>query len=442
VLLKRKSLEVIVLLFVALIFGGGGSGAGIANLIVQLTALALIGVNPQAFIAFFRQAPRSVVILVVVTLFLPLAQSIPLPPWIWQSLPGRDLAKEGLSLVGHDGIWFPLSLEIHRTLIAFLSLIPPLTVLVLSWDLPPAQKRKLLLCVVLAGAVVVVLGTQQLLTGNRNLVFYTEALGTGDLHATFANRNSAGIFLDLALCALIAVYPSNKRNLKLLLGACALGALFIIGLMLTRSRSSIALGLVPAALFAFRLLKLRVRDKFTARTVFAIIAGLLLAASGGFILSQKNQRIRHSIARFESFRDPRPLIWEDTLVAVKRYWPIGSGIGTFDEVIQVDESLENLQPARSARAHNDYLEAALESGVAGIVLVAAWAGLLVARGARAVRSDRLGAGAIAVFALLALQSLSDYPLRSQTLLCLAGLMLALMIHSPASEKDGRPEAEK
>lgn len=438
--LQGKALQAAILLVVAFAFGGGGSGAGLANLVVQLVALALIAFNLRAFMTFFTQGPRFVACLVAATLLLPLAQSIPLPPSIWQVLPGRAIVTESFHLFGKDDAWFPMSLEVRRTLLAFLSLIPPLTILVLAWQLPETQKRQLLTLVAATGAVVVLLGTRQLVTGNRELVLFAEAYGTDDLHGTFANRNTAGLFMDIALCALIAVFPKERAGFKWVSASVAVAILLLVGLALTRSRSSMVLVTVPLAFLLLRVLRSRMISMMRGRTIVLTLMGVALLAGGLVFVAGDNQRLQRSFGRFENLEDRRPLIWADTMGSIKRFWPLGSGTGTFDEVFQVDETLENLRYARAARAHNDYLEASLESGLIGIVLILAWAGALSMGVRRAIRTDSLACASTAVFALLAFQSLSDYPLRSQTLLCVAGLMLALSIQAPA--RKSRLEVER
>ena len=78
-----------------------------------------------------------------------------------------------------------------------------------------------------------------------------------------------------------------------------------------------------------------------------------------------------------STEDARLYLWDDAVYAAERYFPVGSGMGTFDDVFQIDESLENMSVKRAGRAHNDYLEVAIEAGLPGIILIGAWLALLV-----------------------------------------------------------------
>ncbi|TYC85097.1 O-antigen ligase [Novosphingobium sp. BW1] len=426
-ILGRKSIFAAIVLLVGMVFGGGGGGAGLANLAVQLTALVLLAVEPQAVLNFFTRVARFPAVLVASALLLPLLQLVPLPPILWQALPGRSLAQEALALVGQQDSWLPMSVEPGRTLVAFASLLPPLAILVFSWDRPREEKRTLLMLVVLVAVLEVLLGAQQLASGNRSLIFFDEALGSSDLQGTFANRNSMGLFFVLSLCFVVGLVPEKPRDTKVLVGLCAVAAILVLGLVLTRSRSSMGLLVIPFALAAFRWLRLQgsARSRIWIGSGLALVGVIL--AGGVTMLASDNDRVRASLERFSDLEDRRPVIWADTLTSIGRFWPVGSGVGTFDEVFQVDESLENIGPGRAGRAHDEYLEVALESGVVGLALLGAWCVFWALRGLQCLRAGGLGQVGIAAFAVVMLQSISDYPLRSQTLLCIAGLAMALVV---------------
>jgi O-antigen ligase len=417
------------LVLVALLFGGGGSAMGLANLVVQLAGFAVLACNGPAVFAFFRTAPRALVVLVTATLLLPLLQVVPLPPAIWQALPGREFAVQSLELTGGSQVWKPFSLDPNRTAIAFFALVPALAILVTAWQLSREDKRGLLILVVACGLAVVLLGAQQLATGNRHLVFYAQTYGSADLQGTFANRNTGGLMLNVALVTLVAVFPLRQIRAIWTLGGAATVLLLVVGVVLTRSRSSMALLLVPAALALWRWLRWR-RPALNRRTV--LLAGaLVLVLAGGASLLASNQRVQSAFGRFDTVED------EQRVVAAGRYWPVGSGIGSFDDVFQPDEALENLSYGRAQRAHDDFLEATLESGVVGIALVLGWAVVLGRFGLQALRRGSTGLAAAGTFALVALQSITDYPLRSQTMLCLFALMLSLLADAGREEPEAR-----
>ena len=191
---------------------------------------------------------------------------------------------------------------------------------------------------------------------------------------------------------------------------------------------------------------MRERETVDARGIAARPLAIMLGAIGLVAVSTAALTvtapgpIEKTLERFEAKDDPRRYIWDDASYTAARYWPAGAGMGTFDEVFQVDESLENLTQRTAGRAHNDYLELAIEAGLPGLVLAALWL-LLVALLSWRVRHSRQrwAAWAGSVFlVMIALQSLSDYPLRSQTLLALAGFALLMLARTAVDQGRARP----
>jgi O-antigen ligase len=108
-----------------------------------------------------------------------------------------------------------------------------------------------------------------------------------------------------------------------------------------------------------------------------------------------------------------------------KYFPFGSGAGSFVEVFQIDEPNRLLGLSYANHAHNDWLELMMTMGLPGLLLllVSLWA---FARATRAAFRAPLGEGRRAPFARLgavillifALGSIGDYPLRTPSLACL------------------------
>ena len=183
-----------------------------------------------------------------------------------------------------------------------------------------------------------------------------------------------------------------------------------------------------------------------ARPVARPRGALLAAGLGGTVLvaalaasAVTGGRAELAIDRFGTIQTDRLEMWSDAALAAAHYWPAGAGTGTFDEVFQVDESLEHISPARARRAHNDYLELAMDNGLLGLVLLACWWCWCLAAVIRARHDhDRWQARAAWTgLVCLALQSALDYPLRSEALLCVAGLLIAMLAPGPRA-----PEARQ
>ena len=424
------------LLAVAIVFGGGGVGAAPFNMVVQLGALAILLWNFDAVRRNARAYPRLFLVLICASFALPLLQLIPLPPAIWQMLPGRELVAESLAVIGEGDNWFPISLHRMGTFVAVLGLLAPLGAIMLYRRTEGSAAAALALLVA-AGIVHFLLGGVQLLVGDGTLNFYP-SLSTDELHGFFANRNSSGLFFVVCLCGLLGLESSFRSDVRCRVFIVAVAVVFVLGALLTQSRSSTVLLLVPLTIACWRWISAGSGDARSRRImIFAgvIVAGAiaLVAISGG--------RIGSTWERFADLEDSRPDMWVDTWNGVERYWPVGSGVGTFDEVFQIEESLETLISLKAGRAHNDYLEVLLESGVFGAALILAWIVYLAWAWWRGRKFSGGAATSAATAGLLCigLQSFVDYPLRNQTLLCVAGLLVALLVAQSRKIRDGSVE---
>lgn len=428
--LRNWSLAVWSILFgVAIVFGGGGANYGFLNLIVQIVGLLAIAFRLDDLISFWRQLPVFGKIVVAATIALPIVQSIPLPPQVWQALPGRDLVHESLALIGSDGDWFSISIDWRRTLLAATALVAPFAAAMLAATRSREELVWITGGVLAVGLFSLVLGMVQIASGNEALSWYTRK-SSDQLFGFFANRNSAGLFFVIALICLVSLPGriGDRRIGPILFYGSAL--VLALGTVLTQSRSSTLLLAIPFAYLLAR--RVVASGKLSRKRLVAVGGGILVSAGAVIALVLGNDRLAQTWGRFASFDDMRWDFWRDTLPAIQHYWPVGSGMGTYRDTIEVFESLESISPLNSGRAHNEYLELALESGMFGLAVVAAWMALTAMLFQRALArgsSDErhLALGSMLVFAAIALQSVVDYPLRSQALLCVAASMFGVLI---------------
>ena len=260
-----------------------------------------------------------------------------------------------------------------------------------------------------------------------NAVIYSDSNMPGVLFGTFANRNTTGLFCVGALVLALMLQPppgTQRFALGLRVVACIL---LILAIVLTRSRTALVLAALPLALAGLRMIM--ARREGSGPKGWMVLAPIVLGvvALGAFVAIAPG-RFSDTIERFEETNNPRAYIWEDAVYSADRYWPVGSGIGTFDEVFQIDESLENMTVRRAGRAHNDYIEVAIEAGIPGLVLVAAWLALLawLAWRARHSRHRWIAWSGGMILLTIALQSITDYPLRNQSMLVFAAFALVLL----------------
>ena len=97
------------------------------------------------------------------------------------------------------------------------------------------------------------------------------------------------------------------------------------------------------------------------------------------------------------------------------------------------------------RAHNDFLEWAIEAGAAGLMVLAAAVAIVLCLGWRAWRrrpADRPQTTfALCTLAIIGLHSMVDYPLRSMALACIAGLAAGILAAPPARARRVPTERE-
>lgn len=414
-----------------LIFGGGGSPAPLSELTCQVLAalafmawVALDGPGRLRGKARLLWVPGLVIA-------LPLLQLIPLPPAVWQALPGRDLVAEALRLVGSDQSWRPLSVAPQRTLEALLSLGPPLLALILAASLSAAERQQLLMAIAGFALLSVAVGAAQIASdGTGPLHFYTGA-GPGVLYGFQANRNAQVDVLLIGLLATVAAWHQRakvSRGAAGMLGAAVL--VLLLGAVLTASRTGIALIPLVAA-WCVLLQPWQLPQDSPVRKPWALaLAGLAATAIAAAALQSRS--LERVLDRFDFTGEYRPDIWRDTIFAIDQYWPLGSGLGTFTRVIGPAERLDAIGPALPNRAHNDYLELLLEAGAPGALMWAAAVLVVVVATWRCLRRGPAAALPQTVFAagtltIVGLHSLTDYPLRSIALAGLVGVAAAFVL---------------
>lgn len=435
-----------VLLAIAFAFGGGGSVYGLANLVVQLTALTVLALRGGAAKRFWRESPVLLRIAIVLTLLLPLVQIVPLPETVWPALPGHDLVARSFEAAGTSG-WMTWSVDPLRTALALSALITPLAVVMAGWTLPHRHLLTLGWLVVALGLVTTLMGLVQLNPAGDNFALYPAREPGAFLVGTFANRNSTALLLGFCL-TLACLLPAPRPHPAVPWVRLAVASLLLVAIVLTKSRTGLALAVIPlglAALRAWTWLLQRRSDGFGLRRgpqpMLLALGALALGATviGGLVIAAPG-RINATLERFEAKDDPRRFIWEDAIFAATRYWPAGAGMGAFDEVFQIDESLENVTLRTAGRAHNDFLELAIEAGLPGLALAAFWVAVCFVMAWQSRRSPIAWAGwAGGAFLLtIALQSITDYPLRNQTILAVAGFALLLLARTASNrEEEGR-----
>jgi O-antigen ligase len=424
------------LLVAAVLFGGGGSPAPRPELVVELAALlalviwSWLAARERRDDAVTRD--RGIIAIAALIAAVPLVQLIPLPPVIWHHLAGREAEFESLRLIGRQNAWMPLSLAPAVTLASALSLIPPLAMLWMVARLNNDDRLALLGLLGALGLVSAVVGVLQVISGNANLLRFYNVTSLGFATGFQANRNAQADVLSIAAMAL-ACWAMSRNKIAHSRGGKALLVLFLVAfafsVVLTGSRAGTALLIVPAIVCLLALVDIRAISR--RRLVTGIVAALVVLGGTGVVLSH-NDRFAKTLSRFGGGEARRPEVWADTMFAIRQYWPIGTGLGTFQPVFNSAERLEYVGPTFANRAHNDYLEYLLEAGIVAPIVLIVLAVFFLIRVGRLFRSPRgrqsrlQGLFLGGAFAVLLLHSIVDYPMRSMALAVMAGLFGGLL----------------
>lgn len=437
------------LLGCALVLGGGGSPAPATELALELLAalLLLAWLLPVGQRGQWRLVPVSARLIVLLIAALPALQLIPLPPMPWQALPGRELQREALALIDLDQTWRPISLAPHRTLASLLSLLPPLAMLAMTTTLDQPTRFRLVMVTLAAAIASLMLGALQLTEGETSWSHLYDEIRPV-LTGFQANRNSTADFLLVAMPGVALVVRSLvdrhrlPANRWLVFGLSGGGlAIFALGVALTASRTGIMLLPIP---FIASLWLLRHWLPLARRHVFFGLAALGVLGLLGLLLARTSPALAAVIQRFDFSNELRPQIWRDALYVAQTHFPAGVGMGNFTPALVADEQLEVVRPFLPNRAHNDYLELAVEAGALGLAALGASAWLVLREGWRAWRDPaRSGAGlvvfAIAGLTVFALHSVVDYPLRSMSMACLGAACTGLLMAPRVAMVSGQDE---
>ena len=423
-------------LAIAIIFGGGGTPSPSTELVVELAALAAIvawawlAAKDRRYSTIEVDRPLFLVAALVVA--VPLLQLVPLPPAIWHNLPGREGEVQALALVGGDNAWMPLSLSPPRTIASALALIPPVAMLFMTLRLRGRDRQRLVGVFAALGVLAAVVGVVQLASGNANwLRFYPGSEG-GFATGFQANRNADADVLLIAAMGLVAWWKGGGefRNLRQAPSVVAALLVFLLlSVVLTGSRTGVVLILVAAVASAAMIL--RIMATKNRRVIAAVLLSVVVVGGSVYFLSG-NARVQRTLTRFGSEDAVRPEIWKDTIYAIGQYWPAGSGVGTFQPVFAAAERLEFVRPDFSNRAHNDYLEFALEAGIVApvvLLVVVIFAAVRLKRllsGADSGKQRTVGILVLGAFLVLLFHSLVDYPERSLSLAVVSGMMGGLL----------------
>ncbi len=412
---------------------GGGARADIHSLILlRPVAILVCGVALLTLRLEDLKRYRFLSIMAVLLLLLALLHILPMPPGMWQGLAGRGLVLEVDHAAGLRDLWRPLSLTPGAAQNAFFAIFVPLGVFLLAIQLDVEDQRRLVLPLLVIGAVSGLIGIFQIVGSSHGPLYFYRITNNGQSVGVFSNRNHQAVFL-VAMIPMLAYYASQARRtddqikIRLVISAAA-AAILVPLILVTGSRQGLLLGILSLGLSFFiferpqaTLARRRGEQKNFSTMFVAIFAALMLAVITA--IASRAEALNRLIAT-DLNEEGRGQAWKVVAKLIGDYFPFGSGAGSFVEVYQIAEPLSALKPTYFNHAHNDFLEVALTFGMAGMLLIAAavlafaYAAWTITRGKpRASKGGRLAHTGLSVVLLFGLASFVDYPLRTPSISC-------------------------
>jgi O-antigen ligase len=367
---------------------------------------------------------------------LVLVQLVPLPPAVLRAVsPGSYAFYDTQLLTPPLAAWRPISVSPPDTLrgLAFLAAFSLLALAVHREVAEGPWRRRLLLTVVATGAAITVVAFLQAVSPEpRKIYGLWRPRWDWAVFGPYVNRNHFAGYLVMAaplaigfaleaLSRLRAAWGRRRRGFLLLgepegnaaVRASAAVMVIVAGLLASESR-----GGVSAFALAALLLPLAARRRRRTALGVGLLVGLgvLWIGVGGVLSAFATRGIQAS----------RLDLWRDMLPMAKRFPVFGAGWNAFATAYPWYQTVWKTEWI--GEAHNDYLQALLDGGVVGAVLVA---GLLavVFRGAlaRAARSP-LDLGLFGALLGFALHETVDFngqiPANAATWIALAALASA------------------
>lgn len=379
-------------------------------------------------------------------------QLVPLPPFLWQALPGRAIITDIDQLVANNALWRPLALDAFAGWNSLFSLVVPAAAFVLLALVSSEQSASLLKLMLLLVAIGALMGILQLFGGSNSSAYLYRVTNSDASVGLMANRNHHAFFIACGLpmiAALFSLARGNADRIRLLRFLALGGALSLLALLvLAGSRGGLALGVVG---MAFSWLIYRTPQTIQRRrgakkfempdNVLWLGLGLLaIVASLTTTRTTAIDRLLNGDPTSEARFQLLPVFAD----MIRDHFPFGGGAGSFVRLFQLYEPPWFLGPNYLNHAHNDYVELLIEHGILGAIAIAV-ALLLTLRAAFALWRRRkagftdqrqiLGECGLAVIIMLLLGSAADYPLRVpslQVFFALAVMWVALATYGPES----------
>ncbi len=439
-----------IVLVLATLLGGATRAGFLGDVIVQLFSVPLLAVSVWSFPdrgQLSERQRRAIIFFACAVTFVIAIQLFPLPfevPSIGGALTARTFNLGGL---GQGGSWSSISATPQATWAAAASLVVPAAIFLAGVQLSLRQRLLLTWLILLLGGLGLLLGFAQMTQGPASGLRLYSVTNPKEAVGFFANRNhfAAQLYVTLVLAA--AWYATTIRQTlrtggltsrSILWSAAA--AVFLVsvvaGLAMARSRAGVFLAMVALAGIILMVLRRADREHDSIRRGLTVGRMFILAVLFAVIFAVQFE-LGNVLSRFEGdqLEDLRVPLATTTFEAALRSLPFGTGLGSFVPVYAVVEKDKDVFANYANRAHNEFAETLLETGVFGLILILAFLVWFFPKAYDAWNRRKFNgnnsqlllqrASALIIFLLLA-HSVVDYPLRTTALSSIFAFFFAVL----------------
>ncbi|HEX9947793.1 MAG TPA: O-antigen ligase family protein [Allosphingosinicella sp.] len=436
-----------------LLLGGASAAGAAANALLQLVGLGLIVALLWRRDFAIPDGAKGPLWIGGGLLLVGLLSLIPLPASLWSGQPLRGEVMEAFRLFGTAPPSLAASLAPVWSLKSLLHLLPAAAMFLLVLRLPNDDRRRLPAVLLGVAAVSVVLGAFQLFGGPESPLRFYQITNRTSPVGFFANANHEATLLlcALPLAAFIAGRMASRRSQSKRSGGAVMSvaiAVFILaGIAISGSSAGYGLAL-PAALASF----LIYRRSVAGRLAKGWWAGLAVLAILFVFAGVQGPLVKESLESevTSSHASSRGVLAATTVEIIKDSFPVGTGLGTFSTVYRRYEDPSQVTRTFANHTHNDYLEAVLELGLPGLLLILGFLFWWGRRSYQAWTRDVEGAslaraGSVMIGIVLA-HSIVDYPIRTAAIVAVFAMACALMVppvprrstSEPAEDEGSQP----
>ena len=434
----------------------GGAALALAVLLVggaprwAMTAIAVpLAVAVAATVTSRRKLAAVSPLLVVLSLALGITvlQLVPLPRSIVAALNphGVELRETGLDLIGQTaGAWQPITLDVAGTLHGAAMIILMLGVAFIALRITAADKGRFWIC----GAIAVVAGVVALLTGAHVALgaetlygWYRPTEASPALFGPLLNPNHLGGFMAMGALLSAGLFFYDAQASLRRVGWAALTLLCGATTMLSQSRgAALSLGLGAVA-FAIAMLGQRMgagpkrrnppgemwRTKVPMAVFATCVVALVIYSSAEKVSSQiidtqvTELGDRHS--KFAAWRSSMTLVAETP-------W-VGIGRGALEPVFTRVHGASSYHTF--SHLENEYVQAVVEWGVVGSVIIGVFIMWLVLSMVRRWHRGPLAASALGALLAVAAQNAVDFSLSLPALALCTVALAATLAYVPVED---------